>query len=398
MTRIRNSVKKTSELLYVSQSLSQPQSQQRKKAPKGTVSVQVFKDRLRLCWSYYGKRYFLYVGLPNSKINRVVAEQKARQIEGDMATGNFDPSLRKYKPEYQQQALCISAIELFERFMAQKAKEVTPRTMQKYRATLGYLKSFFSDMVAESVKDFCAEEFAQHLKNKGLSLDQCKRRLEELKACWNWAIAKNTITSENPWTEVAKRIKVPPKQKPKPFSKEEIKAIVQAFKIDRYYSHYADYVEFLFGTGVRTGEAIGLRWKHLWDDCSTVWIGESLSRGIRKSTKTNRDRTINLTPKLQQMLIARKPANPDPDGLVFVSPQGKAIDDHNFRTRAWKKILNRLQIDYRKPYTTRHTLVSHALDLGMNPVNVAQLTGHNVKTLYDNYAGSVNSRSLLPEL
>ena len=72
MTRIRNAVEKTSELPYVSRS----QSQQRKKAPKGTVSVQVFKDRLRLCWSYHGKRYFLYVGLPDSKINRVVADTK----------------------------------------------------------------------------------------------------------------------------------------------------------------------------------------------------------------------------------------------------------------------------------------------------------------------------------
>jgi integrase len=397
MSSIRNAVEKTSELPHLSQSLSQSQSQQRRKAPKGTVSVQVFKDRLRLCWSYYGKRYFLYVGLPDSKINRVVAEQKARQIEGDMATGNFDPSLRKYKPEYQQHQ-SISVTKLFERFMEQKAKDVTPKTMEKYRATLVYLKCFFKDVAAESVTSSNSEGFARHLNDEGLAPNQCKRRLEELKACWNWAIAKNAIASNNPWTEVAKRIKVPPKQKPKPFSKEEIKAIVQAFRTDHYYSHYTDYVEFLFGTGVRTGEAIGLRWKHLTDDCSIVWIGKILSRGNRRPTKSNKDRTINLTPKLQKMLLARRPANPDPEGLVFVSPPGKAIEDQNFRTRAWKKILSHLQIDYRKPYTTRHTLVSHALDSGMNPVNVAQLTGHNVKTLYENYAGNVNSRPLLPEL
>ncbi|MBE9016106.1 site-specific integrase, partial [Chroococcidiopsidales cyanobacterium LEGE 13417] len=57
-----------------------------------------------------------------------------------------------------------------------------------------------------------------------------------------------------------------------------------------------------------------------------------------------------------------------------------------------------LEIDYRKPYTTRHTLVSHALDLGMNPVVVAQLTGHDVQVLFKNYAGNVNSRPQLPEL
>jgi integrase len=60
--------------------------------------------------------------------------------------------------------------------------------------------------------------------------------------------------------------------------------------------------------------------------------------------------------------------------------------------------LTLLGIDYRKPYTTRHTLISHALDMNMNPVAVAQLTGHNVETLYENYAGVVNSRPRLPEL
>ncbi len=193
-------------------------------------------------------------------------------------------------------------------------------------------------------------------------------------------------------------MKVPPKQQCKPFTKEEIGAIIQAFRTDCYYHHYADYVEFLFGTGCRTSEAIGLRWKHLSDDCSTVWIGESLSRGVRKPTKTNRARTVTLTLNLQAMLLKRKPANLDPDELVFSSPKGGAIDDCNFRNRAWKTILTRLEIDYRKPYTTRHTLISHALDLGMNPVMVAQLTGHDVQVLYENYAGNVNSRPRLPEL
>ena len=98
------------------------------------------------------------------------------------------------------------------------------------------------------------------------------------------------------------------------------------------------------------------------------------------------------------MLLARRPTDYYPDRLVFSSPQGNAIDDCNFRNRAWKTVLTRLEIDYRKPYTTRHTLVSHALDLGMNPVAVAQLTGHDVQVLFKNYAGNVNSRPRLPEL
>jgi integrase len=98
------------------------------------------------------------------------------------------------------------------------------------------------------------------------------------------------------------------------------------------------------------------------------------------------------------MLIARRSINWSREDLVFTRPKGVAIDDHNFRNRAWKTILTRLEIDYRKPYTTRATLISHALDLGKSPLEVAQLTGHNVQVLYKHYAGSVSSCPHLPEL
>ena len=369
----------------------------RKKASKGTVVVQVFKERLRLVWSYLGKRYYLYIGLPDSQTNQTVAKQKALQIEADMATNNFDPSLNKYKPEYQKKKDNISVTKLFQAFMSEKAKEVSVKTMEKYQATLGYLQRYFDNQSANSIDVNKAEAFALHLKKQQLSADQCKRRLGELKTCWIWAGNQKLLDIENPWNNVIKRIKVPPKQKSKPFTHEEIKAIIQAFRKNLHHNCYTDYVEFLFGTGCRTGEAVGLRWKHLSEDCSTVWFGEIITRGNSRPVKGNRARTISLTNKLRLMLLERRSNNFDPEDLVFKSPKGKAIHDGNFRSRAWKKILTSLGINYRKPYTTRHTLISHALDTEMNPVDVAQLTGHNVETLYQNYAGVVNSRPRLPE-
>ena len=98
------------------------------------------------------------------------------------------------------------------------------------------------------------------------------------------------------------------------------------------------------------------------------------------------------------MLIARRPKSWNKEDLVFTAPGDGPIDDHNFRNRAWKTILTRLEIDYRKPYTTRATLISHALDLGQSPLEVAQLTGHDVQVLFRHYAGNVSSRPVLPEL
>lgn len=371
------------------------QLKKRKKSPKGTVSVQVFKGRLRLCWSFQRQRYFLYLELPEGKTNRIVAEGKAKQIEGDMATGNFDRTLAKYKPQ-QRVSSSLKAVDLFEKFMQHKAKRVYKRTLEKYRALLGYINQFFRGKVANNLSESDAGQFKEWLAER-LAPVTVRERIELMRACWIWG-AKQGLTDVNPWVDVLKTVRVPPQQKPKPFTKEEMGKILAGFKADCHYAYYLDYVEFLLSTGCRTGEAIGLRWAHLNHDCSVMWIGESVSRGQRKEVKTNRARFVSLTPRLQSMLSARKPLDVKPDDLVFPSPKGRAIDDHNFRNRAWKKVLSAMNVEYRKPYTTRSTLISHALDMGNNPVMVAEMTGHDVKTLYRNYAGNVQSRPRLPEL
>ncbi|MBD2198084.1 MULTISPECIES: Arm DNA-binding domain-containing protein [Calothrix] len=68
------------------------------KGIKGQVSVVASHGRLQLRFRYAGKRYTLSIGLPDTIVNRKAAEAKARQIELDILSGNFDPTLAKYKP------------------------------------------------------------------------------------------------------------------------------------------------------------------------------------------------------------------------------------------------------------------------------------------------------------
>lgn len=377
---------------------------------KGTVKVETDKGWLRLRFTYAGQRRASALGLIDTSINRQFAEQKARQVELDIISGNFDTTLQKYKPQKtvrETKAESITAEELILRFIEDKSKLVSsPRSLEKYQTLITHLKSFslkgksvthsLANRAANDFKQDNLEQFYQYLLKK-LAPVTLKQTIVWLSACWQWGIEQKLI-EVNPWKPLVKRVKVPPKQMPKPFTQEEIKAIVEGFKRDRYYSYYLEFIEFLFGTGCRTGEAIGLCWKHLNRDCSTVWIGESLSRKTRKATKTNRARTITLTRRLQSLLQSMKPQDCDLEKPVFQSKRGKSIDDHNFRNRAWKSILAKADIEYRKPYNTRHTLISHALDRGMNPVAVAQLTGHDVQTLYENYAGNVKCRPMLPEI
>lgn len=238
MARVLADLKNPVEINTQSQALSQSKSK-RKKAAKGTVVVQVFKERLRLVWSYVGERYYLYIGLPDSKVNRTVAEQKARQIELDMASNNFDPSLKKYKPQSAARKKQISAVVLFQQYTDYKAAELYQRSLEKYNATQTYLRRYFKDKPASNISDREAEQFTDWLVQE-LAPITAKERLTLIKACWSWALRKEVVV-DNPWKDLVSRIKIPPKQMPKPFTREEIGAIILAFRTDRYYHHYADY-------------------------------------------------------------------------------------------------------------------------------------------------------------
>lgn len=367
------------------------------KKTRGIVTVESYQGRLRLRWSHQGQRYCLSLGMPDTRVNFIVAEGKAKQIEGDLVTGNFDKTLSKYKPESQQQTKDVKVLELLEQFIQYKRKIVFSRSLDKYKALRAPLTEFFSGRSVATVDEAKADEFRVWLAQRLAPATQ-KERLTGLNACWKWALKQKLVTS-NPWAEILKRVKVPPRQKPRPFTKEEIQKILEGFRSDRYYSHYTDFVEFLLMTGCRTGEVIGLQWKHLSQDCSAVWIGESMSRGkIRKATKTNRARQFRLPQRLQELLLNRRPKDYVLEGTVFSSPRGGVIDDHNFRNRAWAKVLAKVGVDYRYPYNTRHTMISHSLAKGMNPVTIAEMVGHDPEVLFKHYAADIQGGLQLPDL
>jgi len=258
---------------------------------------------------------------------------------------------------------------------------------------------FFNNKTTISVSESFAEKFRDWLAEK-LEPVTVRERIVLMNACWVWGLKKKLVV-ENPRPDV--RV-VAPKQNQQPFTLTEISAIVHKFRSDPDLNHCADCVEFKFGVRLRTGEAAALLWRHCSSNCDRIWIRESLSNGDRNGTKTNKARTVPLTLPLQQLLLNRRPTKGSPDDLIFTSTNGCAMayrpasyDSKNFCKPYWKPALRELGIDYRRPYTTRHTLISHGLESGMNPVAVASLTGHNVRTLYENYAGLVNPPRL-PDL
>ena len=259
---------------------------------------------------------------------------------------------------------------------------------------------------AAKIRDFVLKHFP---------LDSGKRFITRLSACCKWAIKSGAI-SENPFDGMASEIKLPKSGKKEGFSDihafslEERDAIIQAIETDQFcpkksgfkHSRYAPLIKFLFATGCRPSEASALQWKHISRDFRQISFQQATIRTnagvkIREGLKTQERRRFPCNESLQTLLQSIKPEDADGEDLVFPSPERKPIDLNNFRNRIWKKVLMGLGIEYRKLYQTRHTFITHALEVGnLDAKDVARLVGNSPEIIYRHYAG--NKRELfVPE-
>ncbi|NHC36797.1 Arm DNA-binding domain-containing protein [Scytonema millei] len=157
----------------------------KKKASKGTVSVESFRGRLRLRFRIDGIQKTLAVNLDDSKENRIRASLVARQIELDLLGGTFDHTLEKYRPSPQKPPLIqnITVATLFEQFIDSKVEDVAASTLSKYKSTLGHIKGHaIGNKLVPTIGVDAAREFAAFLKPK-LSERVYKERLGLLAAC-----------------------------------------------------------------------------------------------------------------------------------------------------------------------------------------------------------------------
>jgi len=377
------------------------------KAPKGSVQIKPSNNRLQLVFSFGGKRHYLSTGYPDTPQYRKLAKMKASEIEKDILYERFDSTLEKYKPKSALSTVTpVTPIstpkpnlaELWGKYVEWKRPQCAPSTMKnQYQAYASYLERL-------PIHDLDrANEIRDHVLQT-IPINSAKRFIVALNACCNWAVKSGLIT-ENPFYGMASEIKLPKSEKAdndiNPFSLPERNQIIEAFKSNRYYKIYAPLVEFLFNTGARPSEVIALQWKHVTSDLKFVSFEQAVTvsekgLAVKQGLKTQEKRRFPCNAKVQGILSSIKPEDAKPDDLLFPSPEGKYIDFHNFRNRAWKTVLANLDIIYRKPYQTRHTFITLALENGLDAKDVARLVGNSPEIIYRHYAG--NKRELfVPE-
>lgn len=346
-----------------------------------TVRIGTDKGRLRLEWSYNSKRYYLYPNLEDTITNRrkIIQSNFFLELIADLKEDKFDESLKKYKAIINPS---ITIINLLKGWI--ESKKCLPQTKAKYIGLIKDCESFWGhEKLSDTLSKKECESFIEWLEKKKQKVGN--RKLSSLKVCWDWGIQQGLISS-NPWKN--SQISIIPSRRPEPFTRVEVIKILNRFK--QSHPDWFFFVDFLFKTGLRLSEAIGLKWGDISNDKLT--INRQLVAGLEKRPKTG-IRSFTLSKSLSEDLHRRKE---NENEFVF-KINNKPIDLQYFRKSIWAPILQKEGILYRRPYTCRHTFISHSLENGINPVNLAHITGHDPSTLFKFYAGVI-APPTLPDL
>lgn len=194
-----------------------------------------------------------------------------------------------------------------------------------------------------------------------------------------------------------------------PFTLDESDLLVSTVRKD-----YQPYLTVRLLTGLRTGEANGLKWCDVDFDGNLISVERTVSRAGDGDTKTEGSkRLIPMVPQVRAALEQQRGRSLAGCDWVFHTMHGHPIDAVNFTNRVWYPLLRHLGLKLRPPYQMRHTAATLMLASGENPEWVAKILGHSttemlfrvysrfVPNLTRNdgraYAGLLNARHAAPD-
>lgn len=188
------------------------------------------------------------------------------------------------------------------------------------------------------------------------------------------------------------------------FKKQNQKPIVDPFSpielaivLDTYQKHFSRHYPFIMTmarTGIRFGEGLGLQWKDIDFKERFINIERSLTKGRVETPKNGRDRKVDMSRQLTDILIGLKHARkmetlkngwgmvPD---WVFVTNDGNPYHESYLR-RVFYRALQKADLRKIRVHDLRHTYATLRIAKGDNVADISkQLGHHSVKFTMDVY-------------
>ena len=371
-----------------------------KRAPKGEASIVARSARLRLripanCFPD-GKKQEIALDMADTSAGRTVAAQILAKLQLDIYQGQIDPTLDKYRRAPMMTTM--TAFSLWTQYVEYKKPTIKLSTLDYYERTIGSKMAQIPHSIdkALDVRDWLLKKTTPSV---------TARCLNHLSSAVAWGIRHSVISLvKNPYLGMGQEIK--PKTHSsgaEAFTPELKEQILNSFLTSQYYDHYYPLVYFLFLTGCRPSEAIGLRWGDIAVDFSAIHFTGSIVRVKWKAvrmdrSKTNRVRSFPVNSELKDLLEACARGVTDLDRLIFpsIGDPSIPINYENFYDRAWKKIVSPIVKRKTTPYSCRDTFITEQIAAGFPIAVIAAWVDNSPRMISERYF-DISACSFLPK-
>lgn len=363
----------------------------------GSIRRRSESGLLFLDFVFQGQRLREQTSLPDTPVNRKRLQKALERVEGEIALGTFDyqktfgkplPSrepvieaaVEASAPELQRQPSSRTGTPIFKVFAEQWFAESEVSWRRSYRVTQRgsidqYLIPYFGEKEVGQITKADVLAFRATLAKVTTRKSQStlsNRRINSVMKPLRQIL--NEAADRFEFTSAFRNIK-PLKMKRSdvmPFTLDEVQQILTTVRAD-----YRQYFTVRFFTGMRTGEAHGLKWKYVDFERRLILVREAIVLKEEDELKTDGSvRDIQMNDLVFDALQAQFKVTGKTSEFVFCNRNGTPIDNQNFLNRVWSPLLRHLDIPHRRAYQMRHTAATLWLASGEAPEWIARQLGH----------------------
>lgn len=184
----------------------------------------------------------------------------------------------------------------------------------------------------------------------------------------------NDLIQKNP-CDFGEKISVIHKKKP-PYKVDEIRSI---FKVaEKHGGFFEVYLKVAFGTGMRVGEVLALKWEDFDFSNNVIYLCRSISKGvIKESTHQKNHNRLVVMPQFVCDILQKAMTNQTCE-WVFPSPrthrpyaESKSLVLYHF-----KPILAQAGVNYKTLMASRHSYISTMRNQGLDKDLIQEIVGH----------------------